>query len=265
MAEEGKSIEKYAKLFELADNGFVLRETPKLRGNRAYFYFIKTDGSEKENYSIESIDAEEFNDLTKELTEYIKKRQGFSYYNSSRSVGGNRGERKREKQENKVRMNDAMKQYDKNFAAQMLLLAKKQEWFTEIIEQLGITALFMILQIAHIPAEQWYEKLREYKKDPEEFLKFADKWMVALYDAKEDAEKYLKLRQKYVDCIGREIILKSKVIEYKKLTEELSAELNAAISLIPRNGLQRFSLWLALRKMSQAAVVTEEELEEEEE
>jgi len=185
--------------------------------------------------------------LGKELTGYIKERHGFSYYNSSRSVKHSHEELS---EKNHVRMSDAMKQYDRSFAAQMLLLAKKQEWFTEIIEQLGITTLFMILQVAEIPAEQWYNEIKKYKKDPEAFLEFADKWMVALYDAKEDAKKYIELRQKYGHCIADREKLRIELLNYKGYLQEALTQLSAVVSILSKEQLQRFLRWLALQRMA---------------
>ncbi len=245
------------RLYYLAER-MIFRQSPvyKEKNRTGYFYFINDKGI-SEVVKVEDISRQEFDRLRDAIAAEIQHIHGRIY-----SPKDEKNRRRKEDKEvteeihkmegglSAPRMAEVKKQYDKAFAAQVMQIAKRQEWLTEIIEELGISTLFMILQIAKIAPARWYEEIEKYKEDPKAFLKFADQYLVALFEAKEDAEKYIELREKYAYCIAKEVYYEHEIIDYKKLVQELYTELNAAISLLSKSGLQRFLLWLALRNMN---------------
>ncbi len=259
---EPKGNERIQELLNLSEK-MLFRRSPKWSDGTAYFYFTTPDGITQEDRKVD-IDEKRFKMLRSEMVAKMKQTFGKAYLKLRGEQETEREQRNKdtkEKQGNIVRISEAMKQYDRSFAAQMLLLAKNQQWFTEIIEQLGITTLFMILQVAHIPAEQWYNKIKEYKDDPEAFLRWADSVIVALYEAKEDAEKILEIRNKYYNCIAERESLRAELIRYKALLQEALTNLNAATSMLNKKQMQKYTLWIAMRRMSeiQPVVYIEEE------
>lgn len=244
-----KSLSKYSELFALVRNGYLFRETPKLRGKRAYFYFISKDGKEKKNYKIDNIDPDEFDELCDELTQFINDLHGASYY-------GRKTNSEEKPEKNFVKVQQSLKEMDKTFALQIMNYAKRQQWFSEVLERLGISTLFMILQLANIPPEQWYEQIQNYREDPDAFMKFADKYLVALFEAKQDAEKIMEWREKFIRCIGRESVLEVELVKYKKSLQDTIESLKAATSLLSESQLKRYTLWIAMQKMARASEIT---------
>ena len=145
-----------------------------------------------------------------------------------------------------------MKALDRTFAQQIAAYAKRQAWFSEVIEDVGLTALFMALQLAKISPREWYEQLSEYKDKPEELIKFIDKYLVALFEAKTDAEKLLETREKWYYCIAEREKLRAKVMEYAKLLNEAITQLNACTSMLSPKQMQKYTMWTALRKMAES-------------
>ncbi len=260
-----KDNEQIQELLNLSEK-MLFRRSPVWSDGTAYFYFTTPDGIMQEDRKVD-IDEKRFKMLRSEMVAKMKQTFGKAYLKlrgEQETENEQRSRDTKEKQGNKVRISEAIKQYDRSFAAQMLLLAKNQQWFTGIIEQLGITTLFMILQVAHIPAEQWYKEIKKYKDDPDAFLEFADKWMVALYDAKEDAEKYMELKQKYGYCIADREKLRVELLKYKGYLQEALTQLRAVMSMLSKEQLQRFFTWLALQRMDGIPIMVEYPKDEQE-
>ncbi len=263
---EGKQSkeEVLKELHELAKH-MIFKQPPAYSNNKAYFYFITPNGQVQETRSIEGITKEDYEAITEKLKAIMRESSGKMYFTKKSTKGSKKKssseelmvvEEKKEGEEGEekevhFKPYEAIKQVDRTFALQLMQSAKKQAWFSEVIEQLGMTTLFMILQIAHIPPEQWYNKIKEYKDDPEAFLRWADNVIVALYEAKEDAESLLEIRNKYYNCIVERESLRAELIRYKALLQEALTNLNAATSMLNKKQMQKYTLWIATRRMSE--------------
>ena len=254
--------EKINELRYLAER-LVFKQSPAYNNGKAYFYFVSLNGEVEETKSIEGISKEDFEGIKNQLMQIMRQTHGKVYYTKAKEKKGTKKkadelmvvEEKKEGEEEEKEVHfkpyEAIKQVDKTFALQLMQSAKKQAWFSEVVEQLGMTTLFMILQIAHIPPEQWYEEIKKYKDDPEAFLRWADDWVVALYEAREDAESLLEIRSKYYYCIAERESLRAELIRYKALLQEALTNLNAATSMLNKNQMQKYTLWITMRKMSE--------------
>jgi len=242
---------EYKRLEEIVRQGYVFRDSVKYRGNTAYIYLISLDGKDKKNEKIEFENREEIEDTVSRLKALMKELHGTAFYVAENRV---QEKQKYESTEGKspVRVTESLKALDRTFAQQIAAYAKRQAWFSEVIEDVGLTTLFMALQLADVSPQHWYEELHKYKDKPEELIKFIDKYLVALFEAKTDAEKYLEMRKKFAYAIAENELLKLKLKEAERLLQELSTQLNACTSLLSQKQMQRYAMWTALRKMAEA-------------
>lgn len=142
---------------------------------------------------------------------------------------------------------------DRSYAVMIRAYAERQEWLSKVIEDLGMTALMMALQLAKIPPSEWYDKISEFK-NPKAFIDFVNEYIVALFEAKEDASKILELRDENNMLAARVYYLEAQVETLTRKLRELYNYLNAATSLLTKEQLQRLILWNAIYQMQNAEV-----------
>jgi len=237
--------------FVQSGKGYLLKyKQIPYRYNHAEFRF--TNGEDEFTLKVKVNSKKEYEVLKNAVKEALKAQYGRVVYKEEKE--GKSEEESKEKKEERtpIRLAESLKLLDRTFAQQIAAYAKRQAWFSEIIEDLGISTLFMVLQLADIPPEQWYDEIRKYKDKPEEFMKFADKYLVALFEAKTDAEKLLEIRSKWYYTIAEREALRAKLIEYTKLLNEAITQLNACTSMLSPKQLQKYTMWTALRKMAEA-------------
>ena len=237
--------------FVQSGKGYLLkyRQVPYRYG---YAEFRFTNGEDELTLKVKVNSKKEYEVLKDAVKEALKAQYDRVTYKEEKE--GKSKEESKEKGEGKtsLRLAESLKLLDRTFAQQIAAYAKRQAWFSEIIEGLGITTLFMLLQIAHIPTEKWYNEIKKYKDDPQKFMETMDELLIALYEAKTDAEKLLELRSKYYYAIAENEALKVELQEANRLLQELTTQLNAAMAMLPREKLEKFAMWNALRKMAEA-------------
>ena len=237
--------------FVQSGKGYLLkyRQVPYRYG---YAEFRFTNGEDELTLKVKVNSKKEYEVLKDAVKEALKAQYDRVTYKEEKEEESDEGSKEKEEGKTSLRLAESLKLLDRTFAQQIAAYAKRQAWFSEIIEDLGISTLFMVLQLAHIPPEKWYDEIRKYKDEPKKFMEFADKYLVALFEAKEDAEKLIEIRSKWYYTIAEREALRAKLIEYTKLLNEAITQLNACTSMLSPKQLQKYTMWTALRKMAEA-------------
>ena len=148
---------------------------------------------------------------------------------------------------------EMMSALDRSYATMIKAYAGRQEWLSKVLEEVGMSTLFMTLQLAKIPPQEWYAKISEFK-DPDTFTDFVNTYLVALFEAKEDAGRLIELEQENNILSAQVYYYEEQMNLMKAKLREMITYLNATTSMLTKEQMQKLFLWNALYKMQNEEV-----------
>ena len=142
---------------------------------------------------------------------------------------------------------------DKSYAVMIEAFAERQKWFSKALEQIGMDAMLMAMQLAKIPPRDWYDKIQEFH-DVKSFIDFVEQYLVALFEAKEDASRIIELRDENNMLSAQNIFYETQINVLNNKIREMVSYLNAALSMLNKEQIQKLFLWNALYKMQNTEI-----------
>jgi len=131
---------------------------------------------------------------------------------------------------------------DRSYAEILTHLTSKLDWFSEVMTQVGFTATMIALQAANISVSESFERIEEFRDNPNAFVQYIDRYLSALWKAKEEAQNIVELEEERDKLALKLYIALTALENLKKQRDEYYLKTKVAISCMCPDCLRRHAL-----------------------
>ena len=139
---------------------------------------------------------------------------------------------------------------DRSYAEILTHLTTKLDWFSEVMTQIGFTATMIALQAANISVSESFERIEEFRDNPQAFVQYIDRYLSALWKAKEEAQNIVQLEEERDKLALKLYIALTALENLKKQRDEYYLKTKVAISCMCPDCLRRHALATAFADLS---------------
>jgi len=131
---------------------------------------------------------------------------------------------------------------DKSYAEILTHLTSKLDWFGEVMMQVGFTSTMIALQSANVSVSESFERIEEFRDNPQAFIRYIDRYLSALWKAKEEAQNIVELEEER-DKLSLKLYIALTALEnLKKQRDDYYLKARVAISSMCPECLRRYTL-----------------------
>jgi len=191
---------------------------------------------------------------------YIKKsvvNEAPEYFQEKKEKGKEKGKGKSEEKseksekEKKTTVTTApLRILDRSYAEILTHLTAKLDWFSEVMTQIGFTSTMIALQSANINISESFERIEEFRDNPQAFVQYIDRYLSALWKAKEEAQNIVELEEERDKLALKLYIALTALENLKKQRDDYFMKARVAISSMCPDCLRRYALATAFADMS---------------